>query len=102
MRRPLRFALAFILSLLISPFLPLYIERTMMRSMLAGRAGDVIEWGWGLCTLKGYWSNYSYYRPEQKPALWLGLNLALALIYSLLIAFVVDKVFSWRKRRRAG
>lgn len=66
------------------------------------RAGDVVEWGWRLCTLNGYWSNYNYYRPEQKPALWLGINMMLALIYGLMIAFGVDQLMARRSRRVDG
>lgn len=99
MKRPVQFALVFAAALLLVPFLPLYIERTMLRSWRMDRAGDVVEWGWRLSTLSTYWSNYKYYRPEQKPALWLMVNLALALIYGLLIAFCVDRALRWRKRR---
>lgn len=95
MKRRIRFAVVFLAALPLVWFLPLYIERTMLRSWQVGRAGDVIEWGWRLCSLSGYWSNYNYYRPEQKPALWLGVNLALALIYGLAIAFSIDRVLSW-------
>jgi hypothetical protein len=89
----------FIVALLLVPFLPLYVKRTMLRSWRVDHLGDVIEWGWKLRTLNDYWSNYNYYRPEQKPALWLGVNLVLALIYALMIAFGVDWVMAWRKRR---
>lgn len=98
MKRPLQFALVLAAALLLVPFLPLYVERTMLRSWRMDRAGDVVEWGWRLSTLSNYWSNYNYYRPEQKPALWLTVNLALALIYGLLIAFCVDRALRRRKR----
>lgn len=64
----------------------------MLRSWQVERAGDVIEWGWKVCTLESYWSNYRYFRPEQNPAWWLGVNLVLAFIYALLIALIVDRV----------
>lgn len=69
----------------------------MMRSWRFDQAGDVIEWGWRLCTLSGYWSNYSYFRPEQNPAFWLGANLALALGYGLLITLIVDRFSTWQQ-----
>jgi hypothetical protein len=96
MRRPLRFSLVFALALVLVPFLPLYIERTMIRSWVIGRSGDLIEWGWEICSLRSYWSGYSYYRPEQRPALWLGVNLLLAAVYASTIAFGVDRVMSRR------
>lgn len=102
MKRPLRFALLFVPALLLVPFLPLYIKRTMIRSMVLGRAGDLVEWGWEISTLSSYWSNYRYYRPEQRPVLWLGVNLALAFAYALIITYLVDRVMAWRERRNDG
>ena len=66
----------------------------MLRSWRVDRVGDAIEWGWKLCTLKSYWSNYRYLRPEQNPGLWLGVNILLALAYALLIALIVDRVLA--------
>jgi hypothetical protein len=86
-------------ALALVPFLPFYIERTMMRSWRVGHVGDVVEWGWELCTLKSYWSGYRYFRQEQQPALWLGVNLALAFTYALLISLGIDQVLARRKRR---
>lgn len=94
MKRPLRSALVFIAALLIVPFLPLYVQRTMMRSWRMDRAGDMVEWGWKICTLESYWSNYSRFSREQNPALWLGVNLSLAFIYALVITLVVNRVLA--------
>lgn len=99
MKRRVRFILLLSLSLALVPFLPLYVERTMMRSWRMDKAGDMVEWGWRLCTLNAYWSNYDYYRPEQKPALWLAANLALAIIYGLIAAFSVDGLLARRAKR---
>ena len=99
MKRLLRFAISLIVALALVPFLPLYIERTMMRSWRVDRGGDLVEWGWRLCTLRSYWSDYGYLRPEQRPALWLGVNLALGFTYALVIALVIDKFFVRRGRR---
>jgi hypothetical protein len=88
-----------IAALVIAPFLPFYIERTMVRSWRVDHTGDTIEWGWKICTLKGYWSDYNYLSPEQRPALWLGVNLALALIYALLITIIIDQIIARMKRR---
>lgn len=84
----------FAVALALVPFFPLYIERTMLRSWRVDHAGDVIEWGWKLCTLRSYWSDYNYFRPEQNPKLWLGVNLALALTYALVIALILDRALA--------
>jgi hypothetical protein len=98
-KRTLRFSIVLAAALAVVQFLPLYIERTMMRSMQVDHAGDVIEWGWRLCTLISYWSNYRYARPVQNPGLWLGVNLALAFTYALVIALIVDRILVHRRRR---
>ena len=98
MKRAVRFVLVFIAACAIVPFLPLYIERTMLRSWQGESLPDVIDWGWKLCSLKDYWSDYSYLAPEQQPALWLGVNLALGLIYALGLALAVDLFFARRAR----
>lgn len=101
MKRPLRFLIVFVVGALTVPFLPLYVERTMLRSYRMDRRSDLIEWGWQLCTLSTYWSDYRYISRKQQPALWLGVNLTLAFTYALLIAFIVDR-FLVRRKRRAG
>ncbi|MGH9900764.1 MAG: hypothetical protein ACRD68_02890 [Pyrinomonadaceae bacterium] len=98
MKRPIRFATVLAVSLALVPFLPFYVERTMARSSVAGHAGDVVEWGWRLRTLSSYWSDYSYFRPEQRPALWLGVNFVLGLAYALIIALCIDRFLARRKR----
>lgn len=102
MKRPLRFSIIFAAALAVMPFLPLYIERTMMRSMVVGHAGDVIEWGWKIRTLAEFWSDSRYFNREQNPAMWLGVNLALAFIYALVIALIIDRVIERRKVSRRG
>ena len=86
---PLRFALVFAVALAFVPFLPLYVERTMTHVMFAHGGGGAIEWGWKRCALSTFWSDYQYLRPEQDPRLWLTVNVALALTYSLAIALLV-------------
>ena len=98
-KRALRFSIVLAAALVVVQFLPLYIERTMMRSMRVGHAGDVIEWGWRLRTLISYWSDYPYTRPQQNPSLLLGVNLALAFTYALTIALIVDRILGHRNRR---
>ena len=99
MKRLLRFAIMLVVALALVPFLPFYIERTMLRSWRVDQVGDLIEWGWQICTLNTYWSDYQHLSPEQKPAFWLAVNLALALIYALVIALGVDRLLARLKQR---
>lgn len=102
MKRSLRFIVLLTVALALVSFLPLYVERTMVRLGGPGYKGDAVEWGWRICTLNEYWSNYDYLTPEQSPAFWLGLNVALALIYASMLALVVEQILSRRKRRAGG
>ena len=91
--RHLRLFALFVAGLLLVPYLPLYVERTFMRLFLVrGAAGDTAEWGWALRTLAGFWSDYGYMTTEQRPRLWLCVNLALAVCYALLIALAADRL----------
>lgn len=99
MKRPLRFVLMLAVALGFVPFLPLYIERTMMRSWRMDQRADIIEWGWKLTRLTDYWSDYHYFKSEQQRALWLAVNLALAFTYALVIAVGIDQFLAHRKRR---
>lgn len=93
MRRPFRFVALFVAALAVVPFLPLYVERTFMRLFLvSGARGDTVKWGWTLRTLAGFWSDYDHFSPEQSPALWLCVNVALAVVYAILITLVVDRL----------
>lgn len=99
MERRLRFLILLVAALALVPFLPFYVERTLVRSYQVGRAGDAVEWGWRLRTLTGYWSDYIYLRPEQHPALWLGVNLALSLGYALVLAVGLNWLVARLKRQ---
>src|SRR6185436_15642101 len=96
--RRLRFFIFLTVALVLVPFFPLYIERTMMRSWRMDHQGDLITWGWKVCTLSTFWSDYRYIRPEQQPAIWLTLNLALAFIYAIVIAVVIDRLLVRRNQ----
>jgi hypothetical protein len=91
-RRPFRFVVLLAAVLAVVPFLPLYVERTFVRSWHVGGAGETVEWGWAWRTLAGFWSDYAYFRSEQRPALWLCLNVALAVVYAVLIALAFDRL----------
>jgi hypothetical protein len=71
----------------------------MLRSWHMNRTGDTIEWGWKICSLSTFWSDYSHLSREQGPAFWLAVNLALAFTYALVIAVGIDWFFARRKRR---
>jgi hypothetical protein len=101
MTRAIRFFIVFVLTVVIVPFLPLYIERTMLRSWRVDRAGDVIEYGWKVCTLSSYWHDYRYISREQQPAFWLAVNVTLAFLYSLIVALLVDQLLVRRKKSAA-
>lgn len=100
MKRLARPVISFALALIVAPFLPLYLERTMLRSWRVDRVGDQIDWGWKLTSLYDYWSNYNYMAREQRPALWLELDIGLAVLYALMFALAFDLVFAWVKKRK--
>ena len=99
MKHTIRFFTLFIAALLLVPFLPLYIERTMTRSQLES-GGNVISWRWKLRTLYSFWSDSKYFRPEENFFFWLVLNLALACLYALVITLGAAGLLAYRKRRR--
>jgi len=98
MKRALRFTLLFFVGLIVVSFLPMYIERTMLRSFGPNFTGDVITWGWKICTLHEFRSDYQYLSREQSPQFWLAVNLALALLYALIIAVGINFLLTRRKR----
>ena len=71
-------------------WLPLYVERSMKRSIMSGGGGDRIDFGFELRTLVGFWDDYSYMRPEQSPVIYLLLNLALAGAYAAVITLGIE------------
>jgi len=79
MKRRIPFAVVFVMALALVSLLPLYVERTMTHVMFADGSGGAIHWGWKRCTLRSFCSDYRYMRREQSPAMWLGVNVALAL-----------------------
>ena len=86
-KRAIPFAVLFAVILTFTALLPLYVERTMTHVMFADGSGGAITWGWKRCTLRSYCADYRYMRREQKPALWLGINIALVFVYGSIAAF---------------
>ena len=93
-----QFALSFFAALPLVSFLPFYIQRTITRSQTSG--GDVIDYGWKARTLYGYIFDYNYFRPEEYYALYLAVNIVLACVFALVIAFVIVLFIMSRDSRR--
>lgn len=85
MKRRLPFAVLFAIVLAIVSLLPLYVERTMTELMFADGSGGAIEWGWKRCTLREFCADYHHMSREQTPAIWLGVDIALAFAYASVI-----------------
>jgi hypothetical protein len=95
-----RFVVVFAIALTFVALLPLYVEQTMTHVMFAHGGGGTVEWGWKVCTLRVFFSDYHYFRDHPHPALWTALNIGLAFIYALLIALLLDR-FLGRKPKAA-
>jgi hypothetical protein len=98
MKGRIPFAVLFAIALTIVSLLPFYVERTMTHVMFADGSGGAIWWGWKRSSLREYWADYRYMRPEQTPALWLGVNVALAVSYASVAAFAASRLLSRRWR----
>jgi hypothetical protein len=92
------FAVLFAIALTIVALLPGYVERTRTHVMFADGSGGAIWWGWKRCSLREYWGDYRYMDEEQTPALWLGVNVALALSYASVATFAATRLWSARWR----
>lgn len=97
MNRP-PFAVVFVISLAVVALLPLYVEQTMTRVMYVGGHGDAIEWGWKLCTLRTFFSDYRYFRRYPHPELWIALNIALACCYASITALAAKRALRAKLR----
>ena len=89
MKRAELFAVVFAVALTLVALMPFYIERTMTHVMFADGSGGTVEWGWKRCTLRDYVSDYPHLYREQRPALWLKVNIGLALTYATLLALLL-------------
>jgi hypothetical protein len=78
---------------LLSPWLPLYVARTMTRAHVEA-GGDVITHGWRTGSLPAFLDAMPYMRPEQSPDLYFALNLALAVVYAASAAWLVHVVLA--------
>ncbi len=92
MRRSLRISTSVGVGVAVAPFVPLYVTREMTRAFMTGGGGDRVTYGWSLHTLGGFLQEVQYMRPEQFPQRMLALNVALAVGYALLLAWIVDTV----------
>jgi hypothetical protein len=92
MKRPVPAAVVFAIALTIVALLPFYVERTMTHVMFADGSGGAIEWGWKRCTLRSYWADYRYMWREQQPAVWLGVNVGLAVGYASITTVAVSLI----------
>jgi hypothetical protein len=101
MKLGLRFAIVLAAALALAPFLPLYVERTMTHVMFADGSGGAIEWGWKLCTLRTFFSDYRYFRHHPHPGLWITMNVALAFTYALAIALFVAFILGRMRRKQS-
>jgi hypothetical protein len=99
MKRPLPFPVLFVLALTFVSLLPLYIERTMTHIMFADGSGGTVEWGWKLCTLRTFFSDYRYFRHNPHPDLWIAMNVILTLSYALIIALLLSRLFNRGPKR---
>jgi hypothetical protein len=86
------FAVLLVIALAVVCLLPLYMERTSLHVMFAHGGGGTIEWGWKRCTLRTFFSDYRYFRSDPHPELWIAMNIALALTYALVMAFLLDRL----------
>jgi hypothetical protein len=92
MNRPLPFVVLFVISLVLVSLLPLYLEQTMTRVMFVDGRGEAIDWGWKVCSLRTFFSDYRYFRRYPHPELWIALNIALAFVYALLLSLLVARI----------
>jgi hypothetical protein len=99
MRPSLRFFVCLLPSFALVSLLPIYPQRTMTRSHMMDHAGDVIEWGFELCSLPGFFDDLRYMRPEQHPTLNLVAVLLLAGLLASALAFGAARW--WGRRSRA-
>jgi hypothetical protein len=96
--RRVPFAALFAMSLVLVALLPLYVEQTMTRVMFVDGRGEAIEWGWKLCTLQTFFSDYRYFRRYPNPELWIALNIALACGYASIVALVAQRALGPKTR----
>lgn len=69
----------------------------MTHVMFADGSGGAIEWGWKLCTLKTFFSDYRYFRHHPHPGLWITMNVTIGFLYAVAIALALTQIL-WRKR----
>lgn len=98
MTRRARILAGLVAGALVSPWLPLYVARSLTRAFVSGGGGDVISYAWRRHTLPSFLDAMHYMRPEESPQRYLALNLALAAVYAGAIAWLVARALA-RVRR---
>jgi hypothetical protein len=96
----LRFLLCLLPSLALVSLLPIYPRVTMTRVQMSDHAGDVIEWGFELCSVPGFLDDIGYMRPEQHPAVNLVAILLLAGSLASILAFGAARWWTQISRAR--
>src|SRR5262245_52257101 len=99
MRPFVRFSLCLLPSLAIAAIVPIYPRVTMTRAQVIGHAGDVIDWGFELCSLPDFFEDLRYMRPEQHPTANLIAILLLAVIIASALALGASTWWARRERR---
>jgi hypothetical protein len=97
-RTSLRFLLCLLPSLALVSLLPIYPRVTMTRLQMSDRAGDVVEWGFELCSLPGFFDDLGYMRPEQHPTANLVAVLLFAGSLAAILAFGATRWWARRSR----
>ena len=87
----------------VAAFVPLYPRRVMTRSYRESD-GDLVTWAWERVSLRAFVESMRYMSPEERPRLWLWINLGLAALVAAVLAALV--VLLWgalsRRKVRAG
>ena len=99
-KRLLQIGVAAVLGLVSSPFIPLYVEHSLTRAQVIGRAGDLISWNFRLVTLPGYIEDMQYASRDESPYLFLVLDLGLWLVYAAAVA--LGLFWAMRRLSRQG
>jgi hypothetical protein len=103
MRQGFRWVVGLAVGAAFAAFAPLYPRHVMTRKFRES-GGDLVTWAWKRVSLPDFVENMHYMGPEQKPRLWLWINIGLAALFAAVLAALV--VLLWgvlsRRKVRAG